>query len=260
MPRIYFVHWNAEEAAIKASYLRKAGFDVRYEPPSPAVFREIRNEAPDLFLIDLSRLPSQGRDVALNLRQSKATRFVPIVFVDGLPEKIAVVRKNLPDAIYADWDSIKSALKKALSHPPTNPVVPSSAMAGYADAPLVKKLGIKADSIVALIDAPPEFKTMLGKLPDGVRFINDLDKERNLTIWFVKYEKALRNQIKKASSAMGDKSGLWIAWPKKAAGGKFDLTQNIVRKIGLDAGLVDYKICSIDETWSGLKFRLRNRK
>jgi hypothetical protein len=81
-----------------------------------------------------------------------------------------------------------------------------------------------------------------------------------LTIWFVKYEKPLRDRIMKTSSTMGDKSGLWIAWPKKAAGGKFALTQNIVRKIGLDAGLVDYKICSIDDTWSGLKFRLRNRK
>jgi CheY-like chemotaxis protein len=260
MPSIYFVHWNAEEAKIKASNLRKAGFDIKYEPPSPAIFREIRKKAPDLFLIDLSRLPSQGRDVALNLRQSKATRFVPIVFVDGQPDKIAIVKRHLPDAVYATWESINSALKKSLSHPPKNPVVPSSALAGYADAPLVKKLGIKPNSVVTLINAPQEFKKTIGRLPDNVRFVGKLDGKCNLAIWFVRYEKLLQERIKKTSSALSDKSGLWIAWPKKASGETSDLTQNIVRKIGLDAGLVDYKVCSIDDIWSGLKFGRRKSR
>jgi CheY-like chemotaxis protein len=260
VPRIYLVHWNEEEAAVKASYLRKAGHDVKHEPPSPAIFREIRKQAPDLFLIDLSRLPTQGRDVALNLRQGKATRFVPIIFVGGLPEKLAVVRKHLPDAVYAEWKSIKGAIKKALANPPKNPIVPSSTLAGYADAPLVKKLGIKANSIVAMVNAPPEFKAVLAGFPGGVKFISRPDIKCDLTIWFVKAEKLLQERIKKTSGALSDRSGLWIAWPKKAAGGKSDLSQNIVRKIGLEAGLVDYKVCSIDETWSGLKFRLRKRK
>jgi CheY-like chemotaxis protein len=260
MTSIYLVHWNSDEAAPRVSLLRKAGFKVKYEPPSPAIFREIRKKIPDLFLIDLSRLPSQGRDVALNLRQSKATRFVPIVFVAGLPEKIAVVQRHLPDAIYAEWNSIISAIKKALSNPPQNPVVPTSTLAGYADAPLTKKLGIKTATVVALIDPPADFIKCVGKLPDGVKFTERMNEKCELVIWFLKQEKALRKRIEKVASQLGDKSGLWIAWPKKAAGTESDLTQNIVRKIGLDSGLVDYKVCSIDQTWSGLKFRRRKRQ
>ena len=257
MPCIYLVHWNETEARERADRLKKIGYDVVCKVPSPAIFREIRRNRPDLFLIDLSRLPSQGRDVALNFRASKATRFVPIVFVEGDPDKVTRIKERLPDAIYTTWSSIKSALKNAILHPPQSPIVPRSVFDGYADAPLVKKLGIKANYEVALIGAPKDFINLLSGLPDGVRFSNRISAKSNPVIWFVKALKLYQEGIEKISEKLGENSGLWIAWPKKTSDISSDLSQNVVRQVGLKAGLVDYKICSIDETWSGLKFRKR---
>lgn len=257
MPRIYLVHWNEAEARERADRLKKIGYDVIGKVPSPAVFREIRQEAPDLFLIDLSRLPSQGRDVALNFRASKATRLVPLVFVEGDPEKVARIKEHLPDAIYTSWGSIKSALKSAILHPPQSPVVPRSVFDGYADAPLVKKLGIKADCEVALIGAPKGFTRLFDGLPRGVDFTSRINAKSDPVIWFVRQLKPYQERIEEISAKMGENSGLWVAWPKKMSEVQSDLTQNIVRQVGLKTGLVDYKICSIDETWSGLKFRKR---
>ncbi len=257
MPRIHLVHWNDDEAEEKASSLRQLGYDVKYDEPSPEIFREFRKRPPDIFLIDLSRLPSQGRDVALSLRLSRSTRNVPIVFVDGAPDKVKIVKRHLPDAIYASWVNVNGSLKKAISNPPANPVIPRSALDGYANVPLVKKLGIKANSNVVLLGAPSNFKKVLGELPEGAKFSTRLISRADLVIWFVTVQKTLSNRIVSISLHLNDKASLWICWPKKTSGKKSVLSQAIVRRIGLDIGLVDYKVCSIDKTWSGLKFAKR---
>jgi hypothetical protein len=184
MKSIHLIHWNAPEAQEKATILRKLGYDVACELPTPAILHNLKKTPPSLFLIDLSRLPSQGRDVALNLRQGKISRFIPLVFVDGAPEKVANIRKHLPDAVYTTWDNINGVIGNAINHPLKNPVVPRSALQGYADAPLVKKLGIKSNSVVILINAPAEFRSLLGDLPDVVKFSNR--GKGDLIIWFVK--------------------------------------------------------------------------
>jgi hypothetical protein len=258
MKSIYLIHWNADEAEEKATKIRKLGYDVARETLTPTILCSLKNKPPDIFLIDLSRLPSQGRDVALSLRQGKVSRYVPLVFVDGEPEKVANVKKHLPDAVYTTWESIKDAIEKAISHPPLNPVVPRSALQGYENAPLAKKLGIKANFVIALINAPVGFRNLLNALPENVKFI--ARGKADLVIWFVKSEKTYRTRLDDIINKLGDNSGLWIAWPKQTSGVKSDLTQNIVRQIGLATGLVDYKVCSIDKTWSGLKFRKRKPK
>ncbi len=254
MPRIHIVHWNDDEAKDRASLLRQLGYNVQYDKPSPAFFREIKKKPPDIFLIDLSRIPSQGRDVALNLRISRSTRNVPIVFVDGASDKVEIVKRHLPDAIYTTWSSIRSSLKMAMSSPPANPVIPRFALDGYSDAPLVKKLGIKSNTNIVLLDAPSNFKRALGELPEGAKFSSRPSSRADLVIWFATVQKTLSNRIISIFSHMNDKASLWICWPKKTSRKKSDLSQAIVRHIGLDIGLVDYKVCSIDETWSGLKF------
>jgi len=258
--RIYLVHWNATEAKDKAAILQVAGYNVFYEYPGPAVFREIRKQAPDAFVIDLSRLPSQGRDVALNLRHSKATRHIPIVFVDGDPEKMAGVRKHLPDATYTVWSRIRRSLKTALSNPPLNPVVPRTVLDGYADAPLTKKLGIKAGGQIGLINEPTGFRQLLRTLPHGCVISERPLKKNDLIIWFAMSAAEIENRIGEIVSRLSVKGGLWIAWPKKESGVFSDLSQQVVREFGLDSGLVDYKISSFDETWSGLKFARRKAK
>ncbi|KPJ90595.1 MAG: hypothetical protein AMS18_10465 [Gemmatimonas sp. SG8_17] len=132
-------------------------------------------------------------------------------------------------------------------------------MAGYSGTPLPKKLGIKQDTTVILVGSPQDFETTLGPLAEGVTLRKQARGKCDLVVWFPKSKKDLEQRVKQMGDLAG-KGGIWIAWPKKASGAKSDLTQAIVRGCGLAAGLVDYKICSIDETWSGLKFTKRKAK
>ena len=134
-------------------------------------------------------------------------------------------------------------------------------MAGYSGTPLPKKLGIKDGSRIALINAPKEFDSELGELPDNVEFIKRPTKSLDIILFFVLTERALARDFAKFSATLTANGMIWIAWPKKSSGVTTDLTEQRVQRIGLDAGLVDVKVCAIDETWSGLKFvyRLKDR-
>jgi CheY-like chemotaxis protein len=260
MPKIYLVHWNEAEAEERASSLRDLGYEVAHELSGPAIFRDIRKNPPDVLIIDLSRLPSHGRDIALNLRQAKTTRMIPIIFIEGEPEKTIHIKEHLPDAIYSTWGKIRGSIKYTLAHPLKDPIVPNSVFDGYSNTPLPKKLGIKANMAIALINCPDGFKKLLGELPRGTILVEKTGKSHDLMVWFLLSEKELRGGIKKMKAGLAEKGCLWIAWPKKTSGIQSDLSQVVVRKIGLDAGLVDFKVCSIDDTWSGLKFVKRKLK
>lgn len=253
MKRIRLIHWDAARAEVCAKRIRDAGYEVDSSQLSgPAGLRELRNDPPDAVVIDLSRIPSQGRDLGAVLRGFKSTRHVPLVFVDGEPVKVEKVKKLLPDATYTSWSRIVGALKKAIARPPVDPVAPG-AMAGYSGTPLVKKLGMKAGSVVALVGAPPNFEATLGRLPRGVTLRRHNRGRRDLTLWFIRSRKDLKGSIQRMT-AHAEKGGLWIVWPKKNSAMASDLSQKDVRAAGLAAGLVDFKICAIDETWSGLRF------
>lgn len=255
--RIQLIHWDNAEAGERAKTLSAAGYEVAREMPGGAsALRKLSETKPSVLVIDLGRRPATGRDIALAIRSYKALRDVPIVFVEGEAEKLAQIRKLLPDAVYTTWRRIRSALKRAIAHPPSEPEVPSSVFAGYAGTGLAKKLGIKPHSVVALIGAPPDFEKTLGKLPEGVTLRRQARSRSELTLWFTKSLKDLKRGIHRMG-ARADKGGLWIVWPKKTSGVASDLSQGIVRKTGLDSRLVDYKVCSIDDTWTGLKFTCR---
>ena len=130
-------------------------------------------------------------------------------------------------------------------------------MPGYSGTPLPQKLGIKHGSRVALIGAPASFRRQLGTLPDGVTFRTRAVGPVELAVWFVTSQRQLASRI---AAMAGLATGLWIAWPKKASGVASDLSDAEVRAAGLAHGLVDYKVCAIDDTWSGLKFARRNEK
>ena len=256
MHEIRLIHWDAAAAADRGDDLRSAGFEVVYEPLTPAGLRALREKPPSAIVVDLSRAPSQGRDMALGLRKHKATRNVPLVFVGGDPEKVARVKELLPDAAYILWDEIEAALDHAIAHPPEDPVVPRSAFDAYAGTPLPKKLGIKAGSVVALLGAEEGFEHTLGELPAGTVLRRKDPDPYGVTLWFVRSRQELEDRIGEMG-AFARGGGLWIAWPKKASGVASDLSQTVVRRTGLDSGLVDFKICSIDATWSGLRFSQR---
>ena len=134
-------------------------------------------------------------------------------------------------------------------------------MAGYSSTPLPKKLGIKEGSRIELVNSPENFQTELGELPDRVEFAKRPTNLLDIIIFFVLSQRELARNFAKLAQKLTPNGMIWIAWPKKSSGVKTDLTFEPVQRIGLDAGLVDVKICAIDETWSGLKFvyRLKDR-
>jgi hypothetical protein len=223
---------------------------------TPESLRRLKAAPPDVFIIDLSRMPSQGRDVGVMLRRTASTRRVPRVFVGGDREKVAGIRKLLGDAVYTKWPKVAVAIERARRRGDAGTVVQDSAFAAYAGTPLVRKLGITEGSTVALIGAPDRFEEKLSGLPEGVRFRRDLRGRCDLALWFVRSSSELRRRIARVGSAIGE-GAVWVAWPKRASGVESDLTQAIVREAGLASGLVDYKVCSIDDVWSGLKFTVR---
>ena len=256
MDRIRLVHWNDEEAEERAAALRELGFDVDARPVTSSTIRNLPKETGAALVVDLSRLPSQGRDVAVAVRLSQAGRHVPIVFVGGAPEKVSRVRETLPDASYCGWEDIGDALSQVIAAPPTDPVVPDSGLAGYSGTPLPRKLGIKEGSVIALVAAPDGFERTLGKLPEGAVARRGNRGRRDLTLVFVRSLAELdRRWDHLAADAKAD--DLWIAWAKKTSAAFAGVTEPKVREFGLARGFVDFKVAAIDETWSGLRFKRR---
>ena len=257
--KIRLIHWNETESAEKAKLVQAAGFAVDCGRITPSVLKEIRITPPDIIIIDLSRLPSQGRDLALNFRHYKSTRMIPLIFADGEPEKVKRIKKLLPDTIFTEWKSINMALHEALAAPRNNPLPAKSVFEAYAGTPLIKKLGIKSGMKLLIIDAPSGFIENLGRLPDDVKIMKKTQSPVPMVIWFVK-EVGDLDRLKAISKIIAQNGGLWISWRKKAAAPESDLNQAVVRRAGLDINLVDFKICRIDDTWSALKFAWRKKK
>jgi hypothetical protein len=133
--------------------------------------------------------------------------------------------------------------------------------AGYSGTPLVRKLGIKAEARVGLIGAPGHVLSLLGELPDGVAVRTRVRGPLDVILAFFLDRSELVRRLPALVGALDQAGGLWIAWPKRSSGVVTDVTENVVRELGLAAGLVDNKVCAIDETWSGLRlvYRLRDR-
>ena len=132
-------------------------------------------------------------------------------------------------------------------------------MAGYSGTPLVAKLGIKPASRMTLIDAPAAFRKLLEPWPDAAEILGPSATSLDLAVLFTKSASDLERNFLQAAQRLLPSGALWVAWPKKASGVTTDLGEDRVRSIGLAAGLVDVKVCAIDETWSGLKFVVRTR-
>jgi len=132
-------------------------------------------------------------------------------------------------------------------------------MNGYSGTPLPKKLGIGPGATVLLLGAPKGFETALGALPDGARTTRRA-RSGGVLLLFVASRAALGERFPSALAALAPRGRLWICWPKKASGVATDVTERVVRAFGLERGLVDFKICAVDATWSGLCFVRRAAK
>lgn len=249
MTKVHLIHWNDDELAARVTRLERAGFTVS-TAPSKSLVSSIRAAAPEVLVVDLSRLPAQGVAIAAMIRQTKWGRALPVVFVDGAPEKVERARTVLPDATYTAWAKVKSAVREALAAPAAKPVVPKRLFAA-STVPLAKKLAIRPNTTVVLLDAPGSFEDQLGELPEGVTL---RDRGRgDLVVWFLRAAEDLERDIERVFEQAGA-SPVWMAWRKRTADPTSELTSNLVLDVGRAMGRVDSKVCAIDDVWSAMMF------
>lgn len=138
---------------------------------------------------------------------------------------------------------------------------PPADRGGYSQTPLPRKLGIGADDEVALIGAPDDFYDTLGQLPEVAALHTDLadDARYDVIIAFVTQRAELVAELPRLRARMAPACGLWIAWPKRASRRPTDMTDEVVREVALPTGLVDNKVCAIDQTWSALRLVIRRK-
>jgi CheY-like chemotaxis protein len=255
--RIRLVHWKEEEVPGRARRLEDEGYEVDATVPGTSIgVKQLREQPPAAFVIDLGRLPSHGREVAFAVRESKALRAIPIVFVGGAEAKVEAARALLPDATYTVWDDIGADLEHAIANPSADPVVPVSDSGPRSGRPLAQKLGVKAGSTLVLIDAPDGIEQTLAPLPENVSLRRGNRGAREMTLWFVTAQSEFKGRFAAVAKAVGEGT-LWMAWPKRSSAVETDLTEDVIRDHAVANGMVDTKVCAIDETWSGLRLTRR---
>jgi CheY-like chemotaxis protein len=248
--RVVLISWSPDTTEA-VERLRTLADDVDVvAPKGPPELKALAADPPDAVVIDLDRRPSDGLVIGIQLRRQPATRHTPQVYAGGEPDKVERVRRILPDARYSDWEGIATQLRTAIERPPDDPVVPD-AMAPYAGAPLEQKLGLTGSARVRLIGAPDEFA-------EQIEAARQTDGESELVILFVRNRAELDEELSRAMDSVAEDGSLWIAWPKGGKGDRSEVTQLVVREQGMAAGWVDYKVASLDETWSALRFRKRH--
>ena len=131
--------------------------------------------------------------------------------------------------------------------------------AGYSGTPLPRKLGLRPGARIAIIHAPDGFDKAIEPLPHGVTILSRVGADVDVLIFFTEQQKELRERFDRLVNSVKPDGMLWICWPKKASKRQTDLTEDRIRAIALEGGVVDVKVCAIDDVWSGLKLVRRTR-
>jgi|SRR5581483_1505591 len=255
MRRVRLFHWNATEAQPIVNSLRAAKFTVDYpnekalEPP----FRQLRETRPDVIAIDLTRLPSRGRNQAVAIRLDESLRTIPIVFIDGDPKKVAAIRSELPDALYTSRAELRRTLQKAQSM--TNPASPV-----YNKRTIAQKLGIRDNMRIGIFDGFKGYENIIGILPAGASFEEEPQKRPPVTIFFVREPGEFLTRIATMRSLAGQ-SRVWAAYPKKATRQKAgaEISLGYIRETAANFGLTHYKTCALGNEWTGIALALSKR-
>jgi hypothetical protein len=135
-------------------------------------------------------------------------------------------------------------------------------LAGYSGTPLAKKLGIKEGSAICTRGAPAGYAALVAPLPEGVRTGRTVNGRTDLVHIFSRQRSKLLAELTAARTALRDDAMIWVSWPKKSSGVATDITEDTIRELAFPLGLVDVKVCAVDDTWSGLKLvvRVKNRR
>jgi len=131
--------------------------------------------------------------------------------------------------------------------------------AGYSGTPLARKLGMRENSRVCALDAPPDYEALLAPMPSGVSFAAKPGPETDLVHVFVRERAVLARRLGVILKATRPDVSIWVSWPKKAAKVPTDITEDTIRAVALPMGLVDVKVCAVDAVWSGLKLVIRKK-
>ena len=130
-------------------------------------------------------------------------------------------------------------------------------MAGYSQTPLIKKLGIKANSELVIINEPEDFRRLITPLPEGARIVSRVSKKTDMIHIFTAGKSHLAGLLRTCLKQMAHHAVVWVSWPKKSSMKESEITEETIREIALPLGLVDIKVCAVDEVWSGLKLVVR---
>jgi hypothetical protein len=253
---VKLISWH-EDIQTKVATLKLPGVRIDIAPliTTSGVVGELARLNPAVLILDLDKVPSHSREIALALRSSKSARHIPILFIGGLPEKIVRIRTENLDAVFVNWQGARQALAALLQQPPSTP--PIMLARDFSTTPLVKKLGIRGDMQIALIAAPDAFQELLGDLPENSALITRIMPKTNLALCFVRSLGDLAATLDLLTLRLPEQASVWIVHPKRAGKYHVDFNQNHVRDRALAIGLVDYKVCSVDDDWSALKFAWR---
>jgi len=243
----------------RSALLRSKGVVVDASPLEKlsSVVGEMARLNPSILVLDLDKTPSRGREIAIALRTSKAARHIPILFVGGLHEKVERIRSEIPDVHFAEWTDAARAMREVLKQPQAMPA--AMPQRSYVATPLPTKLGIRPLMQVALVGAPDGFQEILGELPEGAALGGRITPKTGLALCFVRTWAELNGTVDLLAGQLPVGASVWLVYPKRGARQASDLNENVVRDAGLGAGLVDYKVCSIDSEWSALKFAHRKK-
>ncbi len=234
--------------------LADEGYAIDREPVTgPDDLKRLGRQPPCTVVIDLDRAPARGRDIALALRYSQATRRIPIVFVASDRAVFARLKALPLETMHAVPEDVVTALASALAMPPSGTARPLSPIAGYSGTPLPRKLGIKTGMRVVLVKPPDGFAELLEPLPLGVVLETTNRGARNITLWFTRSRPELERGMARMAQVAGD-GRLWVIWPKKTSPLAAGHTGADVRRVATRSGLVDFKVCAVDADWSGLAF------
>ncbi len=252
--RIRIIGASSEAAATWIAGLADAGYAIdRERVAGPEDLKRLGREPPSAVVIDMDRAPARGRDIALALRQRVATRRIPIVFVASDRAVFARLQALPLETMQAVPEDVVTAVASALSMPPSGARPAVAPGAGYSGTPLPRKLGLKAGSRVVLVRPPEAFADLLQPLPPDVVLRVTNRGARDITLWFTRSRRELERDAARMARA-AEAGRLWILWPKQASPLAADHTERDVRRVGIAAGLVDFKVCAVDADWSGLAF------
>lgn len=254
-PRALLLHWKEEELADLAARLSGSGFHIEpYVPvPGEGLKGLVARDRPELLLISLDRLPSNGHAVAAHFQKRKDARTIPIVFIGGAPEKVEKIRAAMPRAWFTCWDSAASVLQQAATG--SAPPVAKEKPASPPPRAMYEKLGLKADSEVAVLGAPADLYRLVPDLPFEVFEVDQPGPRTDTTLWFLRSMDEVNDGFAWIAARMS-RPRIWTFYRR---GSKSGMNWGLLSERAAAVGLAQYKILRFSDEWTGVAFGIARK-